>query len=633
MGADFIYGVINSIDSERDPRNLLFIYEFMPSFIKKFPLKHLDEEMFEIFACYFPIDFNPAQNDPNAITRDLLSEKLANCLCASEDFTENCVNLALEKIDSQLNVAKMDSFELLNKCMQEFKIESLEPQIEKIWQALKVELLPGNNKDVAVKALSCIDSMIKCAESNEKMCEYILTLIFTSIIGPLSDPAARLFVSSVRIALICTSSTKSSAVFCANKLLPIFFAVIDSESTEIQQKCVVLELSQQIISICKHKDVLQHISADYINTVQKELIQLLVQYRISNFDALKVSFECLTKLSDLICSENRFIIYSTIKSILQSDNHKMDTTLQACIVEYAHKYPEELHNLLLAEFFETNMNKVNKHNFDIYSQLIFLDYFTGEIVEFIYKNLFESDDSITQIDMVKTFEDLLLNAKCENPKLFILALNKKFKLIDSLISFVKKQTKTLPTDLLYGISTILSLIVKEMLPAEQEEVIEKYLADMKLDQINDIYLTSGILGYLDESVALNEVHLEKLANELTKLSTTINDPKIQEVCNHLLCSLFNKMPANESNSNILKKVMKFLKKEIQAHNKKAVEALAWVSKGLLSRGHPDAAEIVQEVRFILFYTEMRKIHLNFKIFTVSRLVSTSNFGRNCQYSI
>lgn len=113
MGSDFVYGVINTMDGERDPRILLTLYEFLPTFLATFPLGHLADDMFEVIACYFPIDFNPSAVDPKAITRDLLATKLADCLCAREEFAENCVNLLVEKLDSQLNVAKLDSLYLL----------------------------------------------------------------------------------------------------------------------------------------------------------------------------------------------------------------------------------------------------------------------------------------------------------------------------------------------------------------------------------------------------------------------------------------------------------------------------------------------------------------------------------------
>jgi DNA repair/transcription protein MET18/MMS19 len=59
MGPDLVYGIISSIDGERDPKNLMLLFDILLQFIKEFPLGHLTEEMFEVLACYFPVDFNP----------------------------------------------------------------------------------------------------------------------------------------------------------------------------------------------------------------------------------------------------------------------------------------------------------------------------------------------------------------------------------------------------------------------------------------------------------------------------------------------------------------------------------------------------------------------------------------------
>lgn len=59
MGPDLVYGIISSMDGERDPNNLMLLFNMLPQFIKEYPLGHLTEEMFEVMACYFPVDFNP----------------------------------------------------------------------------------------------------------------------------------------------------------------------------------------------------------------------------------------------------------------------------------------------------------------------------------------------------------------------------------------------------------------------------------------------------------------------------------------------------------------------------------------------------------------------------------------------
>lgn len=58
IGPNFVQGVIAAIDGERDPRNLMVLFGILPRFIKEFPLGSLVEEMFDVIACYFPVDYS-----------------------------------------------------------------------------------------------------------------------------------------------------------------------------------------------------------------------------------------------------------------------------------------------------------------------------------------------------------------------------------------------------------------------------------------------------------------------------------------------------------------------------------------------------------------------------------------------
>ena len=58
---DFVYGVIQAIDGEKDPRNLLVSFECIRSMCAQLSLGPFVEETYEVFACYFPIDFTPVK--------------------------------------------------------------------------------------------------------------------------------------------------------------------------------------------------------------------------------------------------------------------------------------------------------------------------------------------------------------------------------------------------------------------------------------------------------------------------------------------------------------------------------------------------------------------------------------------
>jgi DNA repair/transcription protein MET18/MMS19 len=58
---DFVFGFIQSMDSEKDPRNLLICFECIKLLGQRLNLGPFVDETFEVFACYFPIDFNPVK--------------------------------------------------------------------------------------------------------------------------------------------------------------------------------------------------------------------------------------------------------------------------------------------------------------------------------------------------------------------------------------------------------------------------------------------------------------------------------------------------------------------------------------------------------------------------------------------
>jgi len=59
--SDFVYGFIQAMDSEKDPRNLILCFKVIPFICKYFTFNPFIEELFEVFSCYYPIDFTPVR--------------------------------------------------------------------------------------------------------------------------------------------------------------------------------------------------------------------------------------------------------------------------------------------------------------------------------------------------------------------------------------------------------------------------------------------------------------------------------------------------------------------------------------------------------------------------------------------
>lgn len=87
MSFNFIYGVISCIDGERDPKNLLLLFQWLPTFVQHAQLGHLCEEMFEVMSCYFPVSFKPSISSREEQVCYLYKKLIVNLLPTTTNFS------------------------------------------------------------------------------------------------------------------------------------------------------------------------------------------------------------------------------------------------------------------------------------------------------------------------------------------------------------------------------------------------------------------------------------------------------------------------------------------------------------------------------------------------------------------
>ena len=73
LGQDFTFGFIQAVDQERDPRNLLIIFSCIPVIANFIKIEPFVEEFFEVFSCYFPIDFTVVSSSLTCNLNSLLT--------------------------------------------------------------------------------------------------------------------------------------------------------------------------------------------------------------------------------------------------------------------------------------------------------------------------------------------------------------------------------------------------------------------------------------------------------------------------------------------------------------------------------------------------------------------------------
>ncbi|TPP61672.1 hypothetical protein FGIG_03067 [Fasciola gigantica] len=119
MQSEFVKGYLQAIDGERDPENLLLIFEMNLIVIENFPVDELKDDIFEIMSVYFPIDFSPPPGGGVAgVTREALARRLHCCLFACRLFAAHqLLPLLCEKADADWSQGRLDALSLLADCL------------------------------------------------------------------------------------------------------------------------------------------------------------------------------------------------------------------------------------------------------------------------------------------------------------------------------------------------------------------------------------------------------------------------------------------------------------------------------------------------------------------------------------
>ncbi|XP_025253720.1 MMS19 nucleotide excision repair protein homolog isoform X4 [Theropithecus gelada] len=140
LGADFTFGFIQVMDGEKDPRNLLVAFRIVHDLISRdYSLGPFVEELFEVTSCYFPIDFTPPPNDPHGIQREDLILSLRAVLASTPRFAEFLLPLLIEKVDSEVLSAKLDSLQTLNACCAVYGQKELKDFLPSLWASVRRE--------------------------------------------------------------------------------------------------------------------------------------------------------------------------------------------------------------------------------------------------------------------------------------------------------------------------------------------------------------------------------------------------------------------------------------------------------------------------------------------------------------
>lgn len=595
MGSDFVYGVINAIDGERDPRILFSIFDFLPSFLRTFPLAHLAEEMFEVCACYFPVDFHPAPDDPTSISRDGLAERLARCMCGHPEFAEFCIPLALEKLNSQLTVAKLDSLSLLILGAQNFPADQIESQFKDIWAAIHIEIRLKDDKptDISRLALTTLRTIVQSTSYNESLSNNVMTHVMDSIISSVTDPDSKYFPTSTTIAITAAGASKSSALFVARKLLPLLILQTELFRDNSERLAQIHHLTARLIDACVLQKVTQHLDEHTVNTIRSEYIAGMSS-NTANDTALLNILACLTATAKILNEHNRLQIYSNVNDLFASPSDQIVQQTRDLLIALATDNPNEFRTTFLDNWLHSDVVKPSnaKHIFGTLGCLVRIPEFTDTALGYLLRHVFEESDF--RHLAIHTIESLLSNG-IESAAFDRLYTN--FNVVLRLSELIRSISPS-DADLLAKVSNCVRLIVQQLDSGKQSSIIaQPFVSSIDLTSIGDLYLAASIVGAVRPDVSID---VEKFGvNAARQALLQRGDRDSSCMACRLLCSVVNKAPRSERNDAAVATMIAEVQEAIQNGVPAGVMVLAWIGRGLLVSGDSRSGGILALVSIII----------------------------------
>eukprot|EP01134_Creolimax_fragrantissima_P000200 CFRG0200T1 len=149
LGHEFVFGYVQAVDGEKDPRNLVQVFTLTKSVCELLDVSRFSADLFEVTICYFPVTFNPPADDPHAITRKDITDGLNNALAATPLFAEFGIPTLFEKLDSHVDETRIEAFRALSICAPAYsqaKNGGLMSHMQRFWEVVKKEMYEFDEK-------------------------------------------------------------------------------------------------------------------------------------------------------------------------------------------------------------------------------------------------------------------------------------------------------------------------------------------------------------------------------------------------------------------------------------------------------------------------------------------------------
>ncbi|KZZ92016.1 DNA repair/transcription protein [Ascosphaera apis ARSEF 7405] len=228
MGEESLLGIVDLINGERDPRNLMITFSIIRVVIVEWDIAEHVDLLFESVYNYFPITFKPPPNDPYHITAQDLKDRLQDCLSATSQFAPYVFPALIDKLDSTSVNVKKDTINALGACATSYDLSIISRYSLTIWDALKFEILNVQEEILSDESKKVLRIMAqRLAESDGSSLTQYLKPIIKQCDDQLQEPLHKQARPAREILMNLASACIPSFKIIVSMVMPSLFKIYE----------------------------------------------------------------------------------------------------------------------------------------------------------------------------------------------------------------------------------------------------------------------------------------------------------------------------------------------------------------------------------------------------------------------
>uniref|UniRef100_A0A8C8G090 MMS19 nucleotide excision repair protein n=1 Tax=Oncorhynchus tshawytscha TaxID=74940 RepID=A0A8C8G090_ONCTS len=605
LGADFVFGFVQSVDGERDPRNLLLAFHIARKIVHEgYDLGKFTEELFEVTSCYFPIDFSPPANDPHGITQEELVLALRVVLTGTPRFAEFLLPLIIEKLDSDVQSAKLDSLQTLTACASVYEQKDLAQFLPGLWASLRREVFQTASERVESAGLAAVGTLTACLSrsvlnsDSEDSLNVFLELVLKDCQHHLCEPDLKLVWPSAKLLQATSTASYRASHRVAAAVLPSLIEQYNSRT----QVSHTIQLGRSII-------VNVGVRLTFLTSLCSIVFSALSE---SNADLQITSMRVLTALGQqtglLLESDVELAVDHLTRLILEEGDPKVSLAVVECAGSLARLHPAAFISkmpfpLLFPEPMAQGDSATPSQE---HSQQAVRQRCVAALAAV------SSRPSLVQ-ESTPVLLQVLTSAHTGTGAF---SLEEVISVCHSLQKIAEQAQDTEETGGVFHdvIPRLLGLALQAALQGENIPT-NSLLAGQTASRAVSLFL-DGDVSFLPENAFPAQIQLlkvevpqmDRLLLELLELSCTCDHPLSYTSAAKCYAGLVNKSPAGEALDSLIDRTLKRISTELDSASSpvrtQAFTLLLWVSKALLLRYHPLSTALTDKLFSLLSDPEL-----------------------------